>query len=70
VGADEVALLMYGRGVDTTALRTRFGYSTAWSTAETLDAFVCERGLGPFAPAGSSRADRRADGSLAGARHG
>ena len=70
VGADEVALLTYGRGVDTTALRTRFGYSTAWSTADTLDAFVRERGLGPFAPAGSSRAERRADGSLAGARHG
>ncbi len=70
VGADEVALLTYGRGVDTTALRTSFGYAPQWTTAATLDAFVRERGPGPLAATWSRPSGRPADGALSGAGHG
>jgi UDP-glucose 4-epimerase len=59
LGRDAAALLTYGRGVDTTALRTAFGYEPAWSTAETLSAFLGSSVLGRFsdgAPAGSAGA--------------
>ncbi len=65
VGPDVVPLLTYGRGVDTTALRTGFGYQPVWSTADTLAAFVRERGPGPLTKV-TARED---DGSLAGAHH-
>lgn len=47
-GSDVVDLLTHGRGVDTTALSTTFGYQPAWSTAATLDGFVTARGSGPL----------------------
>ena len=37
---DQLAYLTYGRVVDTTALRERFGYTPKWSTARTLDDFA------------------------------
>ncbi|MGI8613075.1 MAG: NAD-dependent epimerase/dehydratase family protein [Nocardioidaceae bacterium] len=37
---DMTRFLTYGRGVDTTALRTRFGYRTQHSSASTLDEFA------------------------------
>jgi UDP-glucose 4-epimerase len=70
IGADLVALMTYGRGVDTTALSTSFGYSPAWSTADTLDAFVRDRGPGPLATVGLHEAEPSADRSFAGVRHG
>jgi UDP-glucose 4-epimerase len=45
---DQVALLTYGRVVDTTALREHFGYTPMWSTAATLDDFAATAGRGPL----------------------
>ena len=44
--ADQVAFLTYGRVIDTTALRERFGHSIRWSTAATLDDFAAGVGSG------------------------
>ncbi len=38
--AEEGRLLRFGRVVDTTRLRTEFGYHPRWTTAEAFDACV------------------------------
>ncbi len=48
VTADQLDFLTYGRVVDTTALRERFGYSPRWSTAQTLAQFGDDVGTGPI----------------------
>lgn len=45
---DQVALLTYGRVVDTSAVRERFGHTSRWSTAATLDDFATSTGRGPL----------------------
>jgi UDP-glucose 4-epimerase len=41
---DQVRYLNYGRVVDTTRLRTRFGFTPAWTTAEAFDDYVRAKG--------------------------
>ena len=65
-GADAAALLTYGRGVDTTALRTTFGYRPVWSTADTLSAFLLARShRDPLATRRAGSAGSRAGGPTA-----
>ncbi|SFQ40954.1 UDP-glucose 4-epimerase [Amycolatopsis arida] len=45
--ADQVRLLNFGRVVDTTRLKTEFGYLPRWSTREAFDDYVRGRGLRP-----------------------
>lgn len=45
--ADQVRLLNFGRVVDTTRLRTVFGYTPRWTTRDAFDDYVRGRGLRP-----------------------
>ncbi len=40
MSGDQVRLLTYGRGIDTTRMRTELGFEPAFSTAEAFDSFV------------------------------
>ncbi len=66
LSADQVALLTYGRVVDTTALRETFGYQPRWSTAQTLDDFAATTGTGPLSPERLRRVERGLATGLAG----
>jgi UDP-glucose 4-epimerase len=48
LNSEQAAFLTYGRVVDISALRQRFGYTPRYSTAETLDSFAAEIGRGPI----------------------
>jgi len=43
---EQVRFLTYGRGVDTTRMRTQFGFFPRHTTVETFDEFVASRNLG------------------------
>ena len=43
--AEQLGFLEYGRAVDTTRLKEVFGYTPRYTTAETFDSFIRERGL-------------------------
>lgn len=45
--ADQVRLLNFGRVVDTTRLKTVFGYTPRWNTRDAFDDYVRGRGLRP-----------------------
>jgi UDP-glucose 4-epimerase len=45
--ADQVRLLNFGRVVDTTRLKTVFGYTPKWNTRDAFDDYVRGRGLRP-----------------------
>jgi UDP-glucose 4-epimerase len=48
---EQVRFLTYGRGVDTTRMRTEFGFFPRHTTVETFDEFVAARNLGtPVSP--------------------
>jgi hypothetical protein len=47
VTAEESRYLNFGRVVDTTRLRTRFGYTPRYSTAETVESYLSRRRRGP-----------------------
>lgn len=47
---EQVRFLTYGRGVDTTRMRTVFGFTPQHTTAETFDAFVRARRLNSMLP--------------------
>lgn len=47
---DQVRFLTYGRGVDTTRMRTIFGFTPQHTTSETFDAFVRARKLNRVLP--------------------
>ncbi|MFL6140809.1 MAG: NAD-dependent epimerase/dehydratase family protein [Labedaea sp.] len=49
---DQVRFLNYGRMVDTTRLKTEFGFTPRWTTAEAFDDYVRGRGLRPLVDAG------------------
>jgi UDP-glucose 4-epimerase len=70
IGSDLVDLLAYGRGVDTTALHSGFGYQPSWSTAATLDAFVAARGPGPLSADRLRSVEERLGALLAGGGRG
>jgi UDP-glucose 4-epimerase len=46
--SEQLRFLNFGRVVDTTRLRTEFGYTPRWTTAEAFDDFVRGRGLRPL----------------------
>ena len=47
---EQESFLAYGRGIDTTRLKQRVGYTPQWSTAETFDDFARGRDIhGPIA---------------------
>ena len=46
--AEQLRFLNFGRVVDTTRLRTEFGYTPRWTTAEAFDDFVRGRALRPL----------------------
>ncbi|HEY3262716.1 MAG TPA: NAD-dependent epimerase/dehydratase family protein [Pseudonocardiaceae bacterium] len=46
--AEQLRFLNFGRVVDTTKLRTEFGFTPRWTTAQAFDAFVKGRGLRPL----------------------
>src|SRR5436305_405323 len=45
---EQMQFLQFGRGVDTTRLRTDFGYAAGYSTLEAFDDFVQGRGLSRY----------------------
>ncbi|MFN8097624.1 MAG: NAD-dependent epimerase/dehydratase family protein [Dermatophilaceae bacterium] len=45
---DQLELLVYGRGIDTTAMRTRFGFAPAYTTREAFADFVAAAGPRPI----------------------
>ncbi|MGH3993717.1 MAG: NAD-dependent epimerase/dehydratase family protein, partial [Pseudonocardiaceae bacterium] len=45
---EQLRFLNFGRVVDTTRLRTEFGYEPRWTTATAFDDFVRGRGLRPL----------------------
>lgn len=47
---EQVRFLTYGRGVDTTRMRTVFGFTPQHTTAETFDSFVRARNLNSMLP--------------------
>ena len=65
---DQVALLRYGRVVDTTAVRERFGYTPRWSTPATLEDFGAAAGRGPVDPDRVRQVERRLGSAYAAAR--
>ena len=67
---DQVALLRYGRVVDTTSLRERFGYTPRWSTAATLDDYGSAAGRGPVDADRIRQVERRLGSAYAAARAG
>jgi UDP-glucose 4-epimerase len=40
ISAEQAAFLTYGRGIDTTRMRTELGFEPAYTTAEAFDAFI------------------------------
>jgi UDP-glucose 4-epimerase len=50
---DQITFLTYGRGVDTTRMRTEFGFEPEYTTAAAFDAF--SESLGPGAVSQASR---------------
>lgn len=66
---DQARVLTFGRAVDTTRLRTDFGYPPRLSTVQALDEFIRGRGLRPIIDADAvSRTVAGAVSILAGAR--
>ena len=47
---EQVAFLTYGRGMDTTRMRTMLGFEPRYTTAEALDDFAGSLGTGLLAP--------------------
>jgi UDP-glucose 4-epimerase len=45
---EQLRLLNFGRVVDTTKLRTEFGFTPRWTTMQAFDDFVAGRGLRPI----------------------
>jgi UDP-glucose 4-epimerase len=45
---EQMRLLNFGRVVDTTKLRTEFGFTPRWTTVQAFDDFVAGRGLRPW----------------------
>lgn len=43
---EQVRFLTYGRGVDTTRMRSEFGFEPQYTTPETLESFIAARGAG------------------------
>ena len=56
---EQMRLLNFGRVVDTTKLRTEFGFTPRWTTVQAFDDFVAGRALRPVvdAPAQVTRAE-------------
>ncbi|AOS61304.1 NAD-dependent epimerase/dehydratase family protein [Actinoalloteichus hymeniacidonis] len=48
LSADQVRFLNFGRVLDTTSLKQRFGFTPRWTTRQAFDDFVTSRGLGPM----------------------
>ena len=48
---EQVRFLTYGRGIDTTRMRTEFGFVPQHTTPETFDAFVEAHNLNRLLPA-------------------
>jgi len=62
---EQLRFLNFGRVVDTTRLRTEFGYQPRWSTAQAFDDFVTGRALRPVIdPQWVAAAEREALGGL------
>jgi UDP-glucose 4-epimerase len=57
--ADQLQYLNYGRVVDTTRLKTVFGFVPRWTTAEAFDDYVAGSGLRPLLDAPLAGLERR-----------
>jgi UDP-glucose 4-epimerase len=58
---DQLQFLYFGRVVDTTRLRTEFGYTPAFTTEQAFDAFVTQAGIEPvISPRTIRRTEKRA----------
>jgi UDP-glucose 4-epimerase len=57
--SDQIRYLNYGRVVDTTRLKTVFGFSPRWTTAEAFDDYVTGSGLRPLLDAPLAGLERR-----------
>ena len=45
---EQLGFLTYGRGVDTTRMRTRFGFTPRYTTEEALHAYLVDSGAEPL----------------------
>jgi UDP-glucose 4-epimerase len=59
VSPDQIRFLNYGRVVDLTRLKTAFGFSPRWTTAEAFDDYVSGSGLRPLLDAPLAGLERR-----------
>lgn len=59
LSADQIRFLNYGRVVDTHRLRTVFGFSPRWTTAEAFDDYVTGSGVRPLLDTPLSGLERR-----------
>jgi UDP-glucose 4-epimerase len=50
LSAEQTSFLTYGRGLDTTRMRTELGFEPAFTTAEAFDDFAARLGPGPLSP--------------------
>jgi UDP-glucose 4-epimerase len=66
MSAEQVAFLTHGRALDTTRLRTVFGYEPAFSTAQAFDAFAHRVNPGLLDPQRLEQWERQAQQTIAG----
>lgn len=62
--SEQLRFLNYGRVLDTTRLRERFGFTPRWTTLQAFDDYVAGRGLRPVVDPESIRALERRAGDL------